>query len=61
MRMFEYFVSFICDKDGKTGFGNTIVKRNKPLASEEAITSLEKQMAEEQGFNRVILLNFKEV
>lgn len=58
---YKYFVSFICAKDGKTGFGNTIVKRNKPLASDEAITGLEKQMAEEQGCNRVILLNFKEV
>ena len=61
MRNFKYFVSFIRDKDGKIGFSNTVVKRNKPLASEKAIRKLEKQIEEGYGLDRVILLNFKEV
>lgn len=61
MRQYKYFVSYVCEKDRKTGFGNSIVERNNPIYSDEAILSIEKDIEEIEGFDKIILLNFKEM
>jgi len=58
---FKYLIVYQFEKDGRFGFGRCNLKRDEELNDFESIVQLENNIKEEQGFDNIILLNWKKL
>ena len=56
--IYQYHVSYaFLHRDGTTGFGSAEASRPLPLASPGDVTEMSRQIAHDQGLDKVIVLN----
>jgi len=57
-KMYKYFISYSYHVKSGFGYGNTQIKSKEMLNGIEDIVKIQKEIAKENGFDCVIILNY---
>lgn len=57
MKKYNYFISYISEKEGATFIKNGIIGRNQKIKELEDIELIEKKILQETDYTRVVVIN----